>query len=142
MIKNGTHAGCADVEFINMMYAPEGETVVKRVITFYLYDVVNTEEDTDNLNNNDGTFSLGNHILDSEILNANHPYRIEKGDFNNDGRMDFIASNIGEPTFSEDIGVYAKGALPVLALSNSDGTYTYSTKSRTAPNNAHLPSTK
>ena len=45
------------------------------------------------LNNNDGTFSFGNHLLDSEILNANHPYRFEKGDFNNDGRMDFIASN-------------------------------------------------
>ena len=80
------------------------------------------------LNNNDGTFSFGNHLLDSEILNANHPYRFEKGDFNNDGRMDFIASNIGKPQFSADIGTYVKGALPVLALSNSDGTYTYSTK--------------
>jgi hypothetical protein len=80
------------------------------------------------LNNNDGTFSFGNHLLDSEILNANHPYRFEKGDFNNDGRMDFIASNQGEPQFSQDIGTYVKGALPVLALSNSNGTYTYSTK--------------
>jgi len=80
------------------------------------------------LNNNDGTFSFGNHLLDSEILNANHPYRFEKGDFNNDGRMDFIASNQGKPQFSADIGSYTPGALPVLALSNSDGTYTYSTK--------------
>jgi hypothetical protein len=80
------------------------------------------------LNNNDGTFSFGNHLLDSEILNANHPYRFEKGDFNNDGRMDFIASNVGKPQFSSDIGTYVKGALPVLALSNSNGTYTYSTK--------------
>ena len=80
------------------------------------------------LNNNDGTFSFGNHLLDSEILNANHPYRFEKGDFNNDGRMDFIASNQGEPQFFADVGTVVKGALPVLALSNSDGTYTYSTK--------------
>ena len=80
------------------------------------------------LNNNDGTFSFGNHLLDSEILNANHPYRFEKGDFNNDGRMDFIASNQGEPQFFADAGTIVKGALPVLALSNSDGTYTYSTK--------------
>ena len=80
------------------------------------------------LNNNDGTFSFGNHLLDSEILNANHPYRFEKGDFNNDGRMDFIASNQGELQFFADVGTVVKGALPVLALSNSDGTYTYSTK--------------
>ena len=80
------------------------------------------------LNNNDGSFSIGNHLLDSEILNAYHPYRIEKGDFNNDGRIDFISTNMGRPSYSATVGTYTKADLPVLALSNSNGTYSYSTK--------------
>ena len=80
------------------------------------------------LNNNDGSFSIGNHLLDSEILNAYHPYRIEKGDFNNDGRIDFISTNMGRPSYSATDGTYTKADLPVLALSNTNGTYSYSTK--------------
>ena len=80
------------------------------------------------LNNNDGTFDFGNDLLDSEILNANHPYRIEKGDFNGDGIDDFVATNIGDPIVQDGI-TYASAALPVLALSNSNGTFSYSTLS-------------
>ena len=81
------------------------------------------------INNQDGTFKYGNYLLDAEILSANHPYRIESADFNGDGIKDFIASNIGEPQTSPEGLTYVKAALPVLALSNLDGSYTYSTKS-------------
>jgi hypothetical protein len=81
------------------------------------------------INNQDGTFSYGNYLLDAEILRANHPYRIESADFNGDGIKDFIASNQGKNGVSDEGSTYVKAALPILALSNLDGSYTYSTKS-------------